>query len=145
MPAKNKPKPARRPPGLDFNHAMIYTRNLAPALRFYKDLLGFHLIEQYGDGYARLRAPEGTGSIALHLLRPGEQLAVGGIRLYFEVKDLDRFCQRLIAAGATLSSGPKLMPWGWRHAYLDDPDGHEVSVYTAGAKRFRPTTMKAPA
>jgi len=29
------------------------------------------------------------------------------------------------------------MPWGWKHAYLDDPDGHEVSVYTAGAKRLR--------
>jgi hypothetical protein len=36
------------------------------------------------------------------------------------------------------------MPWGWKHAYLDDPDGHEVSLYWAGAKRFKKTApMKA--
>jgi hypothetical protein len=29
------------------------------------------------------------------------------------------------------------MPWGWKHAYLDDPDGHEVSLYWAGAKRLK--------
>jgi hypothetical protein len=29
------------------------------------------------------------------------------------------------------------MPWGWEHAYLNDPDGHEVSLYWAGDKRFR--------
>jgi hypothetical protein len=23
---------------------------------------------------------------------------------------------------------PEVMPWGWKHAYLDDPDGHEVSL-----------------
>jgi len=124
---------------------MIYTRDLAPALRFYKDILGFRLIEQYGHGYARLAAPRGSGTIALHLLGPGQELAIGGIRLYFEVRDLDGFCRRLEKAGAKLTSGPKLMPWGWRHAYLDDPDGHEVSVYTAGIKRLRPTVMKTPA
>jgi hypothetical protein len=40
------------------------------------------------------------------------------------------------------------MPWGWRHAYLDDPDGHEVSLYWAGRKRFQKTneaTMKRAA
>jgi hypothetical protein len=26
---------------------------------------------------------------------------------------------------------------GWKHAYLDDPDGHEVSLYWAGAKRLK--------
>jgi len=145
MPAEAKPKPTRSAQGFTFNHAMIYTRKLAPSLHFYQDILGFRLIEQYGEGYARLAASEGSGTIALHLLGPGQDLAVGGIRLYFEVKDLDRFCQRLAKAGVTLSSGPKLMPWGWRHAYMDDPDGHEVSIYTAGVKRFRATVMKPPA
>jgi hypothetical protein len=35
-----------------------------------------------------------------------------------------------------------MMPWGWKHAYLSDPDGHELSLYRAGAKRFQKT--KAP-
>jgi hypothetical protein len=34
------------------------------------------------------------------------------------------------------------MPWGWRHAYLRDPDGHEVSLYWAGKARFKKTVMR---
>ena len=36
-----------------------------------------------------------------------------------------------------------MMPWGWRHAYLDDPDGHEISLYWAGPNRMAKTVMKA--
>ena len=131
--------------GLDFNHAMIYTRNLEPSLHFYKDLLGFRLIEQYGGGYARLSAPVGKGTIALHRIEPGQELQPGAIRLYFEVKDVGKFCRGLTDAGVALKGSPKVMPWGWTHVYLDDPDGHEVSIYSAGAKRFKPTLMKKAA
>lgn len=145
MPAQTKPKQkqaAKTQPGLDFNHAMIYTRDVAASMRFYSDLLGLKLIDWTDwDGrpvYARLRAPRGTATIALHLLERGQKLPeFGGVRLYFEIKDLEKFCKRLEAAGITLSKQPKLMPWGWKHAYLDDPDGHEVSLYWAGAKRFQ--------
>ena len=36
-----------------------------------------------------------------------------------------------------------MMPWGWRHAYLNDPDGHEISLYWAGENRMQKTIMKA--
>ena len=128
---------------LDFNHAMIYTQDVARSLAFYRDLLGLELIEDYRmhdrPVYARLKAPGGTGTIALHGLRPGEALATGGIRLYFETRNLAAVCKRLEKKGAKFTSGPKLMPWGWTHAYLDDPDGHEVSLYRAGTKRFKKT------
>jgi hypothetical protein len=35
---------------------------------------------------------------------------------------------------------PQDMPWGWRHAYLKDPDGHPLSLYRAGASRTLGTT-----
>jgi hypothetical protein len=35
------------------------------------------------------------------------------------------------------------MPWGWQHAYLRDPDGHQLSLYWAGPKRFRKTRMRS--
>jgi uncharacterized glyoxalase superfamily protein PhnB len=47
----------------------------------------------------------------------------------------------LDSAGVKLTQPPKLMPWGWKHAYLDDPDGHEISLYWAGRKRFQKTPM----
>jgi hypothetical protein len=42
-----------------------------------------------------------------------------------------------LAGTTTIAQLPKAMPWGWTHAYLNDPDGHEVSLYSAGAKRLR--------
>ncbi len=86
-------------PTLTFNHAMVYSRDVPKAVHFYADLLGFKVIEEYqGHGrivYARLKSAGGDTTIALHQVAPGEELHPGGIRLYFEVKDLDRFCKRL--------------------------------------------------
>ena len=128
-------------PALDFNHAMIYTQDVDRAITFYRDLLGLKLLQEFRGGpravYARLKAPGGSGTIALHLLEPGKALATGGVRLYFEIRNLETFCKKLEAAGAKFSKPPAIMPWGWKHAYLDDPDGHEVSLYWAGAKRLK--------
>ncbi len=61
------------------------------------------------------------------------------MRLYFEVKQLERLCAELAGRGVTFTQGPQRMPWGWDHAYLTDPDGHELSLYRAGAARLRAT------
>ena len=125
---------------MTFNHAMVYSRNVGLSLTFYVDLLGFKLLDEFRAGdmvlYARLKAPRGNSTIAIHRLERGQELHPGGIRLYFEVPELARFCKRLEKAGAKFKQLPKKMPWGWTHAYLDDPDGHEVSLYWAGKKRL---------
>jgi uncharacterized glyoxalase superfamily protein PhnB len=131
-------------PGLSFNHAMVYSRNVDAAVCFYADLLKFKRLEvfKYGDRmvYARLKSPHGNTTMALHLLEPGQELHPGAVRLYFEVselRELKQLCKRLEKAGVTLTKQPQKMQWGWTHAYLDDPDGHEVSLYWAGEKRLR--------
>ena len=120
---------------------MIYSADVERALAFYRDLLGLELLDEFRGGpklvYARLRLPEGESTIALHLLEPGKTLATGGVRLYFEVRNLEAVCKRLVKRGAKFSKPPALMPWGWKHAYIDDPDGHEVSLYWAGSKRLK--------
>ena len=132
---------------LTFNHAMIYVKNVERAMGFYRDLMGFRLIEDFryegAPVYARLRAPGGDGTIALHLAGPGVSIASDGVRLYFEIQDLDGFCRKLQQKGFYITQMPRMMPWGWRHAYLNDPDGHEISLYWAGENRMRKTVMKA--
>ena len=132
---------------LTFNHAMIYVKDVARALGFYRDLMGFKLIEDFRyEGipvYARLRAPGGDGTIALHQAGPGASLVSEGVRLYFEVRDLDDFCRKLMQKGFYITQMPRMMPWGWRHAYLNDPDGHEISLYWAGENRMKKTVMQA--
>jgi catechol 2,3-dioxygenase-like lactoylglutathione lyase family enzyme len=132
---------------LTFNHAMIYVKDVERGLRFYRDLLGFKLIEDFRyEGtpvYARMRAPGGDGTIALHQAGPGASVSSDGVRLYFEVRDLDDFCRKLQQKGFYITQLPRMMPWGWRHAYLNDPEGHEISLYWAGENRMKKTVMKA--
>ena len=64
------------------------------------------------------------------------------MRLYFEVRDLDAFCQRLRNRGFVFTQQPQMMPWGWRHAYLNDPEGREMSLYWAGDLRMKKSVMK---
>jgi catechol 2,3-dioxygenase-like lactoylglutathione lyase family enzyme len=131
---------------LTFNHAMVYAADVRRALGFYRDLLGFKLVDEFRhEGiplYARLRAPGGDGTIALHLAGPGTPLASDGVRLYFEIREVDEFCRKLQAKGFYITQMPRMMPWGWRHAYLNDPDGHEISIYWAGENRMKKTVMR---
>ena len=103
--------------GLEFNHAMIYTTRLPHALEFYRDALGFQVVDEYPGAYARMKSPGGGTTIALHVMEEG--------------KELD-----------TKKEGLRLMPWGWKHAYLRDPDGHEISLYWAGRARLHRTVMR---
>src|SRR5262245_2144278 len=134
----------RRGPAIVFNHAMIYTTRLGRALAFYRDALGFRVVDEYPGAYARMRSPRGDTTIALHVLDRGQKMkaATEGLRLYFEVRDLDPFCRWLARKGVKFRQMPRDMPWGWRHAYLRDPDGHEISLYRAGRARLRKTVMR---
>jgi catechol 2,3-dioxygenase-like lactoylglutathione lyase family enzyme len=149
--ARSQPSEASPAPDtgakLSFNHAMVYVADVDRGLGFYRDLLGFKLIEDFRHEnkavYARLRAPGGDGTIALHQAGPGASVASEGVRLYLEVRELDEFCRKLQQKGFHITQLPRMMPWGWRHAYLNDPDGHEISVYWAGENRMKKTVMKA--
>jgi catechol 2,3-dioxygenase-like lactoylglutathione lyase family enzyme len=132
---------------LSFNHAMIYLKDVGGGIQFYRNWLGFRLIEDYRhEGrsvYARMQAPGGDGTIALHQAGPGASVASDGVRLYFEVRELDDFCQKLRKRGFVFTQQPQMMPWGWRHAYLNDPEGHEISLYWAGEQRMQKSVMQA--
>ena len=77
-----------------------------------------------------------------HQADPSVSISSEGVRLYFEVRDLDEFCSKLQKKGFYITQMPRMMPWGWRHAYLNDPDGHEISLYWAGENRMKKTVMK---
>jgi catechol 2,3-dioxygenase-like lactoylglutathione lyase family enzyme len=121
------------------NHLLLWSGDVARALAFYEGMLGFVRIEA-GDGYARLRAPDGEATLGLHAARDDQRPPWNdGIGLYLEVDDVDAVCRRLAERGVTFDQSPEDMGWGWRHAYLRDPDGHRLSIYHAGEKRFLAT------
>jgi catechol 2,3-dioxygenase-like lactoylglutathione lyase family enzyme len=143
-PAAPQPQPGEK---LTFNHAMIYCKDVQRALDFYRGWMGFRLLDDFKyEGkvvYARMHAPGGDGTIALHQAGPGASVTSDGVRLYFEVRELDDFCRKLQKRGFYFTQLPTMMPWGWRHAYLNDPEGHEISLYWAGENRMQKTVMQA--
>ncbi len=116
---------------------MIYSADLEASLRFYTEALGLKPLELMMPYYARLRSPVGTSTIALHKLEPGADATSKGVRLYFETPKLAAAVKRVEKAGYTLKSPVKKMPWGWTHAYINDPDGHEISLYWSGGSRLK--------
>jgi catechol 2,3-dioxygenase-like lactoylglutathione lyase family enzyme len=125
------------PREVSLNHVIIYVGDVGSSLKFYRDKLGFKVIESM-QGYARLKSPIGGATIALHVAKdrkqpPGTRQVV----LYFEARDLEKTCKGLQNQGVRFDQMPVRMPWGWDHAYLRDPDGHQISLYWAGRKRFK--------
>lgn len=126
---------ARR--GVSLNHVILYVGRVEPSLRFYRDKLGFEVIESM-PGYARLKSPRGGGTLALHISKNRKPPPhARPVVLYFETPELRRLCRRLQREGVRFDQLPERMPWGWDHAYLRDPEGHPISLYWAGPKRFR--------
>jgi hypothetical protein len=69
-------------------------------------VLGFELIEGM-RAPTRGCAPKGSNTIALHQLEPGQSRRREGLRLYFEVQDLDRLCADLAARGVAFDAPPR--------------------------------------
>ncbi len=120
------------------NHAVLYVRNLAESVAFYRDVLGFGYIDG-GDahrGAAFLRAPGSTNDHDLGLFEIGAhaeasgagQTSVGLYHLAWEVDtlgDLERIAGRLREAGALVGSSDHGTT---KSLYAKDPSGIEFEV-----------------
>lgn len=108
-------------------YLLVYVSDVARSKAFYSDVLGLEVLEDFGD-FVRL----GTGAdVGLSLHVAGRlEAACQGVELNFEVDDVDRTHRDLADRGVAFTQPPKDMPWGARHAYLRDPDGHPVSLFT---------------
>lgn len=125
-------------------HTRLLVDHFADCFRFYRDVL--RLTPKWGDensGYASFESEDGrvllaiferqsmtavleTGSLPVN--PPGQDkfmLVVG-------VEDVDAEVRRIRQQGGQILMGPKNFPdWGYRGAYLRDPDGSLVELLTS--------------
>ncbi len=120
------------------NHAVLYVRDVAASVAFYRDVFGFDYIP-HGDGIpgaAFLRAPGSTNDHDLGLFEIGSGAgastagrgAVGLYHLAWEVDtlgDLEELAGKLAAAGAL---GGASDHGTTKSLYGRDPDGLEFEV-----------------
>ncbi len=133
----SKPKPI--PDGMQGATPYLCCREAARALAFYKEAFGavetLRLAEANGRiGHAELRIGDALLMLSdeypeMKILSPQ---ALGGtataIHLY--VENVDAFCARAVAAGATLSRPVADQFYGDRVGTLYDPFGHRWSIAT---------------
>ncbi len=120
------------------NHAVLYVRDVATSVAFYRDILGFDYIDG-GDaipGGAFLRAPGSTNDHDLGLFQLGAaagpsaagRSTVGLYHLAWEVDtlgDLAELAGKLSEAGALVGASDHGTT---KSLYAQDPDGLEVEV-----------------
>lgn len=119
------------------NHAVLYVRETARTVAFYRDVLGFRVtVEIPGGGGAFLVAPgsDNDHDLGVFALGPaaGDSPAgvstVGLYHLAWEVPtlaDLEDYAQRLTAAGALVGASDHGTT---KSLYAADPDGLEFEV-----------------
>jgi lactoylglutathione lyase len=112
------------------NLVVVRSWDMERLAEFYA-LLGLQMEKhRHGNGPEHF-ASELEGSVFEIYPRQDETDSTAGVRIGFEVADVDAIVQMLADAGMRVLSVPRSSPWG-RRAVLEDPDGHRVELLTPG-------------
>jgi len=110
--------------------------DLPRSIRFYTDVLGFILGEEFKDDSGTVRGAmlkAGTCQIGLSQddWKKGRDRQRGvAVRIWCTTaQDIDALAGRIKEAGGKLTEEPKDEPWGGRSISIDDPDGFHLTIY----------------
>ncbi|GIH08754.1 glyoxalase [Rhizocola hellebori] len=109
------------------SHLFVHVSDLDRAKRFYVDDLGLAILMEE-TGYLRVGGADGF-HMGLEQREPSQVGSVG-IEIVIQVPDVDAAYQKLVERGHQFEAPPTDMPWGARHAWLKDPDGYPLSIYS---------------
>jgi catechol 2,3-dioxygenase-like lactoylglutathione lyase family enzyme len=108
-----------------FHHLFIHVQDLVRTRRFY-ERLGMEVLAE-DAGYLRLG---GEGGFAVGVEeRASTDVGAAGVEIDILVADVDELAAQLRDDGV-LVTAPSDQPWGARHAWLHDPDGYRLSIYS---------------
>ena len=110
--------------------------DLQRSIRFYTDVLGFVVGDEFKDDSGTLRGAmlkAGTCQIGLSQddWAKGRDRQRGvAVRIWCTTaQDIDALAGRIKAGGGKLAQEPKDEPWGGRSISIDDPDGFHLTIY----------------
>jgi lactoylglutathione lyase len=116
------------------NHTRYRVNDLAPTVRFYKEVLGLEETRRSksprGSELVFLKAP-GSEELIEICCYPGSgsvQVPPDLTHLGFEVDSLEEFGRHLASLGLKYSDGPTTRPGGGGFAFIDAPEGYEIEL-----------------
>jgi uncharacterized glyoxalase superfamily protein PhnB len=112
----------------------LTVNDLARSIHWYRDIVGFHLAEEWkAEGKvvgAELRAGAMVVMINQDDFSKGRDRKKGeAFRIYFSTRqDVDQLAREIKARGGVLAAEPADTPWGSREFTLVDPDGFKFTI-----------------
>lgn len=108
-------------------HLFMEVGDLERAKWFWVEGLGLQLLDDRGSYVA----VGGNGGFAIGIEEaPAGRPSVDGPEITLRVDDVDAVAERLTSLGIEIEEGPADQPWQARHAWLRDPDGRRMSIYS---------------
>lgn len=120
---------------MNLNQVTVPSSDVSRSIDFYSQL-GLLLIVEDLPNYARFECPRGDATFSV--ARMDHSHVESGVVVYFECEDVDSTAAGLKERGLQLESEPKDQTWLWREAYLRDPDGNAICLFSAGINRKYP-------
>lgn len=108
------------------NRILLYARDVPTTSAFYQRVFGMVVAADDGDGIVELASPDGGARLLIHRAAKSVKLGQVGIKLVFDVRDIDGFRQRAAELGTAF--GPSHQADGYSFANAKDPDGNNVSI-----------------
>ncbi|MEQ1923429.1 MAG: VOC family protein [Pyrinomonadaceae bacterium] len=120
---------------MNLNQVTIFSEKPIETVEFFEKL-GLKRIVDSLPRYARLECPDGEATLSVNTA--DEVTVTNTIVLYFECEDLDEEVARLKSLGLKFTQDPTDQTWLWRQAYLLDPNGNKICLFSAGENRKNP-------
>jgi catechol 2,3-dioxygenase-like lactoylglutathione lyase family enzyme len=119
------------------SHLFLETTNLTQTRHFWTHALGLTLLEDRGP-YIKIGDPHAHGftiGIEQHPDPDAARDRIANARgelpeITIHVDNVDATAAHLQTLGIPIEDGPADQPWGARHAWLRDPDGRRISIYS---------------
>jgi len=98
---------------------------------FYRDTLGLPIVTSWDEhGRGIIFSAAGSGQVEVFEHVDGSLPSFEGMKIAWEVADVEAEHARLVDAGATIVDPPTDRPWGHRNMAISDPDGLTIVLFT---------------
>jgi predicted enzyme related to lactoylglutathione lyase len=108
------------------NTIIIYAGDVHKSAEFYSRFFGFETTGEIVEGLIELKAPSGGASLLIHPAAKSVKLGQVGVKLMFDVKDVEAFKKKSAAIG--LKFGATHAANGYSFANAKDPDKNSVAI-----------------
>lgn len=111
---------------------ILFCKDPKRTAEFYRRFFGFTTTSEMVDGLIELKSQGGI-SLLIHQAAKGVALGQVGVKLMFDVEDIDAF--KAVSAAYGLEFGPTHQANGYAFANATDPDKNSIAI---SSRAFRP-------